>query len=97
MTTAKLEELRSEYIGKVMTVEELAEKLPSLWVAVEVIETDPINELIVLSGRIIEIVQDSGAKILRSKYRGNNAVYVFRTTCEMNVGYINGAYIKEND
>lgn len=93
MTTEKLEELRKEYIGKVMTVEELADKLPSLWVAVKIVETDPQDKRIVCSGEILEIVLDSDAFQLRDKYYDDKTIRVMRTTYGMNVGYIDGVYI----
>lgn len=96
MIDEKLEELKKEYIGKVMTVEELAEKLPNLWVAIKIVERDPDDRLIVLSGKLLEIGKDIEAKQLGKKYRGDKTIRVMRTTCGMNVGYINGIYIKEN-
>lgn len=86
ITDNELNELREKYIGQFMVVEALADKLPRLWVAMKVVERDPDDNLIVLSGRILEIVKDGEARQLRSKYRGNRDVYVLRTTCEMNVG-----------
>lgn len=90
ITDNELNELREKYIGKVMTVEELADKLPRLWVVIEIVERGQYDRLSVLSGRLIEVVKDDEADQLVKKYMRNTYVRTMRTTCGTNTGYVSG-------
>lgn len=94
MSVDTLARLREKYIGKVMTVEELAEKIPGVWVALKIVDTDPDDARIVCSGEVLDIVLDNDALELMDRYDNDRVTRVMRTTYGMNVGYIDGLYIR---
>lgn len=89
-----VEKLRKEYVGQILTIEELANKLPNLWVTVKIVDTDPQDERIVRSGEILEIVLDNEAFQLRDKYYEDKSVRVMRTTYGMTSGIVDGICVK---
>lgn len=87
MSEERLEELRKLYVGKIMSVEEMRERIPGVWVAVRGTEMDCDCRDIIIAGEILGIADDEHvSKELRVfEDPANTNIQVMRTTYCMNV------------
>lgn len=99
MSEERLEELRKLYIGKVMSVEEMRERIPGVWVAVRGTEMDRDCKDIIMTGEILGIADDDHVSEELRKFEdpANTRIQVVRTTYGMNVGWLDGVLITKND
>lgn len=99
MSNEVLSKMREEYIGKIMTIEEMREAIPGVWVAIRATEYDPESADNILQGKVLGVSDDNNVEEELQEYEDSSDkdIRVIRTTYGMDMGWIDGILIKTDN